>query len=230
MPDTSAPSPTAQSEPEPDHPGRKPGSRYHHGDLRRALLLEAVRTITEGGVEALTLREAGRRLGVSRTALYRHFSDKSALLAAVARDGFQRFRDDLLRAWSDAPGTRRGFELMGVAYVRFAVANPAHYRVMFGDYRHLCDKDPELKADADAAFRVLVDGITSLQQAGLVRADDPMLQAEFVWAVVHGIAMFAIDGQLGPDPGTSGELAGLIRYALQRMRTGIGVDAAGAAR
>jgi hypothetical protein len=101
---------------------------------------------------------------------------------------------------------------------------------MFGDYRHLCDKDPELKADADAAFRVLVDAIVSLQHGGVVRADDPMLQAEFVWAVVHGIAMFAIDGQLGPEPGKSGELAGLIRYALRCMRTGIGSDATGPAR
>jgi len=215
--------------PDTPRPARKPASRYHHGDLRRALLEEAVRTITEHGVDALTLREAGRRLGVSRTALYRHFSDKSALLAAVARDGFQRFRGDLLRAWSEAAGTRRGFERMGVAYVRFAVANPAHYRVMFGGYRHLCAKDPDLKADADAAFRVLVEAITSLQQAGLVRADEPMRQAEFVWAVVHGIAMFSIDGQLGPESSTSGELAGLIRYALQRLRTGIGIDAADAA-
>ena len=215
---------------ETTRPARKPASQYHHGDLRRALLQEAVRTITEDGVDALTLREAGRRLGVSRTALYRHFSDKSTLLAAVARDGFQRFRDDLLRAWSEAAGTRRGFELMGVAYVRFAVANPAHYRVMFGDYRHLCDKDPELKADAEAAFRVLVEALSSMQQAKLARADDPVLQAEFVWAVVHGLAMFAIDGQFGRESSTSGELAGLIRYALQCMRTGIGVDTTGAAR
>ena len=216
--------------PETTLPARKPDSRYHHGDLRRALLQEAVRTITEDGVEALTLREAGRRLGVSRTALYRHFSDKSALLAAVAREGFQRFRDDLLRGWSEAPGTRRGFELMGVAYVRFAVAHPAHYRVMFGAYRHLCDKDPELRADAEGAFRVLVDAIAALQQAGLVRQDDPVQQAEFVWALVHGLAMLAIDGQLGPESSTSGELAGLLRYALQRLRTGIGAEAAGAAR
>ncbi|MEQ1730419.1 MAG: hypothetical protein ABL982_18795, partial [Vicinamibacterales bacterium] len=62
------------------------------------------------------------------------------------------------------------------------------------------------------------------------RADDPMLQAGFVWAIVHGIAMLAIDGQLGPESSTSGELEGLIRYALQHMRTGIGVDAEGAAR
>ncbi len=108
---------------------RKPPSRYHHGDLRRALLEEAVGTIARDGVERLTLRDVGARLGVSRTALYRHFANKSALLAAVARDGFDWFRQDLLDGWSNGEGTRRGFELMGVAYVRFAVANPSHYRV-----------------------------------------------------------------------------------------------------
>ena len=63
---------------------RKPRDRYHHGDLRRALLDEALRTIQDDGVEALTLRTISVRLGVSRTALYRHFTDKRALLSAVA--------------------------------------------------------------------------------------------------------------------------------------------------
>src|SRR5581483_3836975 len=88
---------------------------YHHGDLRRALLQEAVRTIREDGVQALTLRTAGKRLGVSRTALYRHFTDKSALLAGVAREGFQRFRDDLLAEWREAGGGLNGFARMGFA-------------------------------------------------------------------------------------------------------------------
>ena len=68
---------------------RKRADRYHHGDLSRSLLQEALRTIEKGGVAALTLRSVGETLGVSRTALYRHFSDKSALLAAVATEGFR---------------------------------------------------------------------------------------------------------------------------------------------
>src|SRR6476660_8369971 len=187
-------------------PARKPRSRYHHGDLRRALLDEAVHTIQHEGVDALTLREVGQRLGVSRTALYRHFSDTSSLLAAVARDGFQRFAADVRQGWLEDAGTRRGLDLMGVAYVRFAMANPSHYRVMFGDYRRLCAKDPDLQADAAASFDVLLQALVALQGAGDIRPDEPRRLAQFVWAVVHGIAMLAIDGQLGPEPSVSENL------------------------
>ena len=86
-------------------------------------------------VEGLTLREIGARLGVSCTALYRHFADKRALLAAVATEGFRTLRLHLVTAWEDGGRGRAAFESMGVAYVRFAVANPSHYRVMFGGFR-----------------------------------------------------------------------------------------------
>jgi AcrR family transcriptional regulator len=203
----------------PGHPpARKPASRYHHGDLRRALLAEAVRTIGTHGIEALTLREAGRRLGVSRTALYRHFSDKGALLAAVARDGFQRFRADLSTEWNRVGHNWEGLAAMGRAYVRFAIANPSHYRVMFGQFSDLCAKDPALQADARAAFEVLLDALATLQNAGVVRAADLTVTAEFVWATVHGVAMLAIDGQLGPDPAAAHALAG---FAVEHLRDSI---------
>ena len=71
---------------------RKRANQYHHGDLSRSLLQEALRTIQKDGVAALTMRGVGSKLGVSRTALYRHFADKSALLAAVATEGFRTLR------------------------------------------------------------------------------------------------------------------------------------------
>src|SRR5690349_8961587 len=94
------------------HQIRRP-KQYHHGDLRRALLEEAVRTIRDEGEAALTLRAVGARLGVSRTALYRHFADKSALLNAVAEDGFRRLADALDRSWTGAGGGIRGFDEQG---------------------------------------------------------------------------------------------------------------------
>src|ERR687892_1743782 len=78
---------------------RKPRRPYHHGNLRRGLLDEALATIRAEGVDGLTLREIGARLGVSRTALYRHFADKRALLTAVATEGFRALREQLVAAW-----------------------------------------------------------------------------------------------------------------------------------
>src|SRR4026209_1505866 len=96
---------------------RKPHRPYHHGNLRRGLLDEALATIHAEGVEGSTLREIGARLGVSRTALYRHFADKRALLAAVATEGFRTLRQQLITAWEDGHRGRAAFDSMGVAYV-----------------------------------------------------------------------------------------------------------------
>src|ERR1700681_4929092 len=133
-------------------PPRKRRDRYHHGDLRRSLLVEALRTIQAQGVEGLTLRAVGKALGVSRTALYRHFTDKSALLTAVAREGFRTLRLELVGAWGKGGRGRKGFEAMGEAYVRFAMAHPAHYRVMFGGFLAGAQTDPDLMAEASGAF------------------------------------------------------------------------------
>lgn len=199
---------------------RKPPRRYHHGNLRRALLDEALATIRAEGVEGLTLREIGARLGVSRTALYRHFADKQALLTAVATEGFRMLREQLVAAWQEGGRGRAASQAMGVAYVRFAVANPSHYRVMFSRFVDPEPQEAELAAEAGGAFQALLDAVVALQGEGLVRGDDPVLVARFVWAVVHGVAMLAIDGQL-PEPGGVEELT---RYALERLGTGIRAD------
>lgn len=199
-------------------PQRKRAGRYHHGDLRRALVEEALRTIQTAGVEHLTLRGIGEKLGVSRTALYRHFSDKQALLAGVGREGFRMLRLALTEAWEEHGKGREGFDAMGAAYVQFAVAHPSHYRVMFGRFLESCSKDAEFIQEATAAFQVLVDSLIEQQSAGLIRRDDPVLLARFIWSVVHGISMLVIDGQLrGLDE--RGEA--LNRYAIERIRAAI---------
>ena len=198
-------------------PARKPRHSYHHGNLRRALLDGALATIRREGVDGLTLREIGARLGVSRTALYRHFADKRALLTAVATEGFRTLREQLVGAWDDGGRGRAAFQAMGVAYVRFAVANPAHYRVMFGGFVDAKECDPELATEAAGAFQALVDALAALQRTAGVRGDDTVLMARFVWAVVHGVAMLGIDGKLC-EPGGIEEL---MLYALERLRTGI---------
>jgi AcrR family transcriptional regulator len=202
-------------------PRRKRAGQYHHGDLRRALLDQALQTIDRLGVEALTLRDVATALGVSRTALYRHFTDKQALIAAVAREGFRTFRLALVDAWELKGRGQAGFEAMGEAYLRFAMAHPSHYRVMFGRFVESCARDPDLVEEATAAFQALVDALIAGQRDGWARQDDPEMLARFIWAISHGIAMLAIDGQLR-DSEESG--ATLNQYALARIRDAIGTE------
>jgi hypothetical protein len=101
-------------------------------------------------------------------------------------------------------------------------ANPSHYRVMFGGFVDPEeDRDPELAAEAGGAFQALVDALAALQHDVVVRGDDTLLMARFVWSVVHGVAMLSIDGQLR-EPGSIEEL---MRYALERLGTGIAAGA-----
>lgn len=183
-----------------------PGTRkraYHHGDLKQALLDAALPLLRKGGPEALTLRAVARAAGVSQTAPYRHFPDRSALVAAVAEDGFRRLHAELLAAATDpgkalgkAPETNRGgLQALALTYVRFALAHPAEYRVMFGR-----DLPATRKGSArEGVFDFLHHGIAMLQQQKLVREGDSHAMALTAWALVHGLVMLALDGQLVGD-------------------------------
>jgi AcrR family transcriptional regulator len=207
------------------HPraAKKPAKPYHHGDLRRALLDEALRTIQTHGVEHLTLRTVGERLGVSRSALYRHFADKQALLATVGTEGFRMLRQVLADAWARNGRGRIGFEAMARAYVQFAVAHPSHYRVMFGRFIESAAKDDQFVAEAKAAFQVLVDALVEQQNIGDIRRNDPVLMAHFLWALVHGTAMLVIDGQL-PE---AAQREALEQYSAERSYSAIRQEAPG---
>jgi AcrR family transcriptional regulator len=166
-------------------------SPYHHGALKEALLHAAESMLDEGGVEAVNLREAARRAGVSPTAPYRHFVDKEALLAALAARGFAAFG----RALEDAArGASAPMAAMGRAYVTFALARPGRFRLMFGAALGDRSRYPELHAAAMQAFDTL------RTSARKTRADVefPALRA---WCVVHGLAHLLLDGMLpGTDP------------------------------
>jgi AcrR family transcriptional regulator len=106
-------------------------SAYHHGDLRAALIQEGLRLLEERRGDDVGLREVARAAGVSATAVYRHFPDKAALLRALSSEGLARLAEAQRRAFSGAGGGKAGFLATGRAYVAFALANPALFRLAF---------------------------------------------------------------------------------------------------
>ena len=181
---------------------------YHHGDLERALVDTAVLMIQKDGVAALTLRGVGARLGVSRTALYRHFDGKEALLARVASEGFKRFHDALATAAARAEARRADpMAAMAAAYAQFARSHPSHYETMFSGMLTDSKRYPELQRCGEAAFTVLVDAIRRGQAQGRIRRGNPVQLAEVTWALSHGIASLGMAGQLPAPPQTLEEFA-----------------------
>lgn len=192
--------------PLPAKPPARPATRksraaaapYHHGNLREALLEAGLELLRDHGAEALGLRELARQAGVSRTAPYRHFENKEALIAAIAEQGFLR-----LQAYLDEARTREGKDIerwfleAGRQYIRFAAAHPEHLKVMFGPY---ITYEPELHtrlhAVGEATFGRLVEMVVHAQQAGLVRAGDPINVSLSVWSLVHGFSMLLVHNRL----------------------------------
>ncbi len=171
---------------------------YHHPHLREALLAETAVLLAERGVENITMRGLAERIGVSRTAPYRHFPDKASLLTAVAEDGFQRLRRQMSEAARGDTSLQKFF-CMGEAYIHFAVANPTHYRLMFGPEGIQCAGNAALTAVADDTFALLQNAIERCQQEGSIKPGDPCLLAYATWAMVHGTVSLLIDRQTHDD-------------------------------
>lgn len=166
------------------------GERYHHGDLKRALVEAGLSALAEeGGPDKLSLRGLARRVAVSAMAPYRHFEDREALLAALAGEGYRMLGEAMRQAAEAAPADR--MRAIGEAYIRFALAHPPLFRLMFGGAIPFGRRHPELNLAADAAFGVLrgeMEGRPSRYASPLA-----------AWSTVHGLAMLLIEGRLGID-------------------------------
>ena len=210
-PRSSEPDRPTAPEPRPGAPGRprsprggaSPPRAYHHGDLRRALIDAGLEILRTEGLDALTLRATARAAGVSQTAPYRHFADRTALLAGVAEDGYHRLRTRLAKtvAAPPPPGSteRQTLQNLALEYLRFALEHPAEYRLMFGSELGMRASEalpPGLGEAQDAVYAFLRGGIARTQQLGLVAPGDAGLMAFTCWALLHGLVMLVLDGRV----------------------------------
>jgi AcrR family transcriptional regulator len=171
------------------------GGRYHHGDLRRALVDAALELVKEQGPSGITLREAARRAGVTHAAPYRHFADKEALLAAVAEEGFMRLKETVEAAITNVE-PKNGVEAIGISYVRFARENPSQFRVMFGSQVGDKRRYPSLVLADQSVFDLLSKTIAGAQASGDLGAGDPARMGMVTWSMLHGVAALVVDGQM----------------------------------
>jgi AcrR family transcriptional regulator len=160
-------------------------STYHHGSLREALLAAGMAALEGTGGAELSLRELARVVGVSPAAVYRHFPDKGALLAALGSEGMRLLETSQRAVYDAAGGGASGFAETGRAYVRFALAHPALFRLMFAHG----DGNGSGKLAGDPASHVLEEATSALTGGGPA-AERLALQA---WAIAHGIAMLMLD-------------------------------------
>ena len=162
---------------------------YHHGNLKEALVRAALELIAEKGPAGFTFADAARWAGVSPAAPYRHFRDRDALLADVARRGFEEFASVLAKAWDEGrPEVMAAFDRLGKTYLAFAKREPAYYSAMFEAGVPL-DTDRELREAGENAFAVLRAAAEKLVSLMPSQGRPPALMvALHVWAMTHGIA------------------------------------------
>lgn len=194
---------------------------YHHGDLKGALLRDGLAMVAAGRLEAVSLRELARGLGVSASAVYRHYPDKQALVAAIAAEGFRQFAATLTGAVGTAtvgaadPAGPQRLAAAGRAYLAFAGANTGLFRLMFGSGGpgRAAVEAADASNPAGQAFGLLMQ---CLETAPLAPEETLRQAAAEAWALVHGLACLHLDGLLRPEAGA----AALTAYSRRRFSAG----------
>jgi AcrR family transcriptional regulator len=194
--------------------------RYHHGDLRRALLEAAARA---PDIENISLREVAAGLGVSAAAVYRHFDSREALLAELAVVGIaqlqQRFAIafDLHAPAADAQEAIARLHQLGVAYLRFADEQPAMWRLIFGTHAVQTRADA-LRSGAPTSYSYLPAALQGLYRTGVIAAPPEPGDLLFAWSTVHGAAALRV----GNVAAAQGEVERVGAEMVQRILRGIG--------
>jgi AcrR family transcriptional regulator len=207
-----------------------PRLTYHHGDLRRALLEAGLELARVGGPDAVVLREATRRVGVSANAAYRHFADRDALLAEVTSRAQGKAADVIAQAIAEvdagqgpAATARARFRAVGVGYLRFAMTEPGLFRTAFA-----VPTDLSRAASPDAAgeggrtpFQLLSDQLDEMLATGVLPVDARDGAELLAWSAVHGLAMLALEGPLRDLP--SGTIFEIAPRLVRMVDLGLGV-------
>lgn len=200
--------------------------RYHHGDLRHALIQAGLELLAEGGSTTLDLRKVARKAGVSHAAPYRHFADKQALIVAITEEGFhqlaQRAQEMVQAAPDDALAQ---LQAVALAYVRFAEENPWLMREMFSGITIEREAHADLYHASKTVYAIYVDILERGQEQGTIIEIDPKPLAGVLWAMLHGVAMLTIENQVRAYAQGPEGVASMTRFSIQMLFEGLGRSA-----
>ena len=203
---------------------------YHHGDLRRVLIDAALKLAEEGGPEAVSVREAARRAGVSPGAPFRHFDSRAALMMAVAEEAQRRFRAEIEAALAGAPARDPllRFRTLGLAYLRWAMKNPAHFEIISSG-RHF-DHDAATGVSRDNAELIALTEqmLAEASAAGSLRAADLKAVQIAGRALVYGFARMKIDGHFPRWGVAEGKVDRMAEAVLDLFIAGVAAKAGSA--
>lgn len=174
-------------------------NHYHHGDLKNALIQAGIEILSREGIEALSLRKVAKRAGVSHTAPYAHFTDKQALIAAIAAAGYQKLYDALFAAQNPQAPPLARLLATAHAYLQFALDEPDHFRITFSGVVEAEQDYPEYIEQSKRCFGLVVTVVESCRAGGLFTKGDTQLIAVSIWSGIHGFVQLLLANQL---PGT----------------------------
>ena len=171
--------------------------KYHHGNLKTALLQAGSSILHEKGPSQLSLRAAARGAGVSPAAPYRHFASRAALLAAIAELGFQQLEKEMIAAYNRTQvHALEALQSLAHAYVDFARNQPHQFNLMFGPEVSGRSAYPALQEAAERTFARVEEAILRGQEEGSILAGDPEVIALTLWSALHGLASLILAEQL----------------------------------
>ena len=195
-----------------------PDQKYHHGDLKNALIQAGVEILSQEGTGGLSLRKVALRAGVSHNAPYSHFPDKQSLIAAISTEGFYRLYDELDAAISSHPDDPRQQLQQGAwAYAQFAIHNTETFKIMFSGVLEKEKEYPAFVEVSQKAFNRVVDVVRACQQAGVLRSGSPEVMAVAVWGQIHGIVSLMLEGQISHTVLDHFEIRDIVLFALDQI-------------
>ena len=195
-----------------------PSKKYHHGNLKNALIQAGIKILSKEGVGGLSLRKVAKQAGVSHSAPYAHFPDKQSLIAAISTEGFKQLYAELETAIVPHVRNPKRQLMEGTrAYVEFAMNNTDTFNIMFSGVLEKEKEYPAFVEISHKTFDRVVEVVRACQTAGILRVGSPEVLAVAVWGQVHGIVSLALEGQISHSVLHDHSLPEIVSFAIDQL-------------